>query len=52
MTSKNVTFLVTYKMQKEIQCVGAGLAKDELLEAPEMTVKLHDILSTTPVMAK
>jgi hypothetical protein len=43
MTSKRATLLITSKMQKEIQCAGSGPAKDKLLEAPKMTVKLQDV---------
>jgi hypothetical protein len=29
-------------MQKELQCVGSGLALDELMEASKMSVKLQE----------
>mgnify|MGYP002808061163 CR=1 FL=1 len=42
MTSKKGLFLISSKMQKEIQCVGSGLALDKLLESPDMSVRLQD----------
>jgi hypothetical protein len=42
MTSKKGSFLIPSKMQKELQCVGSGLALDELMEASEMSVKLQE----------
>ena len=41
MTSKKGSFLIPSKMQKELQCVGSGLALDELMEASEMSEKLN-----------
>jgi hypothetical protein len=42
MTSKKKSFLVSSKMQKEIQSVASGLALDKLLEEPEMSVSQQD----------
>jgi hypothetical protein len=42
MISKKGSFLIPSKMQKELQCVGSGLALDELMEASEMSVKLQE----------
>jgi hypothetical protein len=42
MTSKNATFLISSKMQKEIQCVGTGIAMDKMLAEGEISVKLQE----------
>jgi hypothetical protein len=42
MTSKKKSFLVSSKMQKEIQSVASGLPLDKLLEAPKMSVSQQD----------
>jgi hypothetical protein len=43
MTSKNASFLISSKMQKEIQCVGTGVALDKMLAEGEMTVRLQEV---------